>query len=292
MRRVIAPCFTVLTGAPLAGPGVRSGPRLRPGAATGAAHLRTRVWGMSLLLLLIAGPVVGQDGLGAPPDHASNRDYGPGWDCEIGYRERDGLCHPIDLPENAFPTGRRTGSGWQCGYGYREVDRTSCRAVPIPEHAFLGSSGFDWICERGYRATRDACVAIEVPAFGYLSDDGLGPGWRCARGYVAQGDGCDPIVIPEHAYASNREFGPAWLCDRGFIASDDACAPIILPARAFLDDASSLTGWRCERGFAAVDGACAAIDVPDHAHLDRSGNRWRCDPGFRLTGNGICALSH
>ncbi|MBD1204421.1 MAG: hypothetical protein H9533_09815 [Rhodobacteraceae bacterium] len=225
MRRVIAPCPTVVTGAPLAGPGVRSGPRLRPGAATGAAHLRTRVWGMSLLLLLIAGPVVGQDGLGAPPDHASNRDYGPGWDCEIGYRERDGLCHPIGLPENAFPTGRRTGSGWRCGYGFREVDRTSCRGVPIPEHA-------------------------------YASNREFGPAWLCDRGFIASGNACAPIILPARAFLDDASSLTGWRCERGFAAVDGACAAIDVPDHAHLDRSGN--GWRCDPGFRLTgNGTCA-----------------------------------
>jgi hypothetical protein len=34
---------------------------------------------------------------------------------------------------------------------------------------------------------------------------------------------------------------------------------------------------------------CIAIDLPENAYLDRSGNRWSCNRGFRLS-DGACIL--
>ena len=37
-------------------------------------------------------------------------------------------------------------------------------------------------------------------------------------------------------------------------------------------------------------GGCIAIDLPENAYLDRSGNRWSCNRGFRLS-DGLCVLA-
>ena len=126
--------------------------------------------------LVITGPGFAQDGTGAPPDNAQNRTYGNGWDCNIGYREYDGACAALDIPENAYATGRSYGTGWACQRGFEETAGGTCAAIFVPENAFLRSSGFGWECERGYREERDTCVAIDVPEHAYLTNDNSGAG--------------------------------------------------------------------------------------------------------------------
>lgn len=237
----------------------------------------------------LAFPVLAQDGTGAVPQNAEVRSYGGGWDCILGYRVEGVKCVPIDFPENAYATGRSYGSGWECKRGFVDVGRASCKAIPLPDNAFLRSSGYDWQCDRGYRRERETCVPIVLPDNAYLSDDTSGSGWTCERGFTASSGTCIPIAVPENGYLTNADYGDEWACERGFFEIDGRCDPIALPANAFLDTASYGPGWRCERGFEAVEGACAEIDIPPNAHLDRSGNRWRCDRGFHLS-DGECAL--
>ena len=49
-----------------------------------------------------------------------------------------------------------------------------------PENAHAKRYGVGWECDYGYRAVDGACVAIRVPANGYLFDSSYGPGWRDA----------------------------------------------------------------------------------------------------------------
>jgi len=58
------------------------------------------------------------------------------------------------------------GPGWECNWGYREVDETRV-AIEVPPNAYLNSSGStSWTCDRGYRPADEACVGIDVPANG------------------------------------------------------------------------------------------------------------------------------
>lgn len=244
---------------------------------------------LAAVVVICAVPVVAQDGTGPVPENAEARSYGGGWDCTLGYRVDSEDCVAIDVPENAYATGRTYGSGWACRRGYDEVGGVSCEAIPVPENAFLRSSGFDWQCERGYRQDLETCVLIILPENAYLTNDPSGSGWECERGYTATTDSCVPIAVPENGYLTNANFGAEWACERGFFEIDGRCDPVALPANAFLDQDSYGPGWQCERGFEAVNDTCVAIDLPANAHLDRSGNRWRCDRSFQLS-NGECVL--
>jgi hypothetical protein len=55
----------------------------------------------------------------------------------------------------------------------RRSGRDLLRAIPVPENAFLRSSGYDWQCDRGYRQDRETCVPIVLPDNAYLTDDHL-----------------------------------------------------------------------------------------------------------------------
>jgi hypothetical protein len=91
------------------------------------------------------------------------------------------------------------------------------------------------------------------------------------------------------AYLTNASYGAAWAFERGFVRIDEQCDAVDLPANAFFDPAAHGSGWRCERTYEPLSGTCVAIDLPETAYLDRSGNRWSCNPGFRLSG-GACLL--
>jgi hypothetical protein len=237
----------------------------------------------------VAFPVVAQSGTGAMPQNAQLRSYGSGWDCDLGYRVDGAECLALDVPENAYPTGRSYGTGWECYRGYEEVNGTSCNPIAVPANAFLRSSGYDWQCERGYRQERDACVSLVLPEHAYLKKDSSGTGWTCDRGYAAVAGTCTPIAVPANAYLTNADYGAVWSCERGFVKVDDRCDAIVLPANAFLDQASYGPGWICERGYEPLNGGCVAIDLPENAYLVQSGNRWSCNRGFQLS-DGACIL--
>lgn len=175
----------------------------------------------SLAIASLVFPAVAQDGTGTVPSNAVARDNGGGWDCRIGYRVEDAACVAIDIPDNAYANGRSYGPGWACRRGYVEVSGTSCAAIPVPENAFLRSSGFDWQCRRGYREDRDACVAIAVPENAYLTNDPSSLGWVCERGFAAANDACVPIEVPANAHLDRS--GNRWRCDRNFQHSDGEC---------------------------------------------------------------------
>lgn len=241
------------------------------------------------MIASIAFPTFAQDGTSAVPENAHTKSYGGGWDCDLGYRVEGAECVVLDIPENAYATGRSHGTGWACHRGYEEVGGISCNPIPVPANAFLRSSGHDWQCDRGYRKARDTCVPVVLPEHAYLTEETSGSGWACDRGYTEDAGICLSIDVPENAYLTNSSYGAPWACERGFVEIDGRCDTLVIPANAFLDPGSYGPGWRCERGYEPRGGACVVIDLPDNAHLDRSGNRWRCDPSFRLSG-GACVL--
>ncbi len=237
----------------------------------------------------LAGPAIAQDGTGPVPPNAQLRSYGGGWDCNLGYRIDGTVCSQVDVPENAYPTGRSYGKGWKCRRGYQETGGATCEPIYVPDNAFLRSAGHSWQCERGYRPERDACVLIELPENAYLIDDTWGDGWACDRGFVAEAGKCMPIEVPENAFLTNTDYGPSWACERGFLEAAGRCEAVLLPENAYLDVDSYGPGWRCARGYTARYDECIAIELPENAHLDWSGNRWLCDENFKLT-DGKCVL--
>lgn len=70
------------------------------------------------------------------PANAQASTYGPGWECDAGFRETDGACNAIVLPANAYPTNRSYGPGWECNRGYTEAGN-ACEKIEIPENAYL-----------------------------------------------------------------------------------------------------------------------------------------------------------
>jgi len=164
------------------------------------------------LLSFLAAPGAGlaQSASAMIPENSSAKSYGSGWKCNEGYREGDGDCTAIVVPENAYRTNSYHGNGWKCSRGYREIEET-CAAIEIPANAFLNASGDRWTCERGFRKVNEACAAIKIPVNGYLVDSSYGPGWRCERGYRASEDTCAAVVLPENAHLDYS--GHDWDCN-------------------------------------------------------------------------------
>lgn len=173
------------------------------------------------LLVAIPVPAFGQGSSVGVPEHASANRYGGGWTCARGYRESDGACLAVLVPDHAFATNKSYGPGWECNWGYREIEQ-ACIAIKVPPNAYINSSGAgSWTCNRGYRAERDACVAIKVPSHGYLTDAQHGPGWRCDRGYRALKDACVALEIPENAHLDYS--GNDWDCNEPYRKRDGKC---------------------------------------------------------------------
>lgn len=216
--------------------------------------LLIRVLTLSATVLSLSGNAFAQESPLQVPANATARQYGSGWDCDQGYREREGTCAVVGLPANAFPTNYSFGPGWECSHGYRSTE-DSCAAIAVPSNGYLDDSGDSWKCNRGYRAVDDRCVVIHVPESGYLTDSSVGTGWACNRGYRAVDDVCVAIEVPEHGYLWDVSYG---------------------------------SGWRCERGYRAFEEACIAVEVPENAHLNSAGDNWDCNRPYRRQA-GECA---
>ena len=91
----------------------------------------------------------------------------------------------------------------------------------MPEHASAERYGGGWTCDRGFRASEDACVPIQVPANGYLTDAQYGSGWTCDRGYRAVKDACVALEIPDNAHLDSS--GNDWDCNEPYRKRDGKC---------------------------------------------------------------------
>ena len=129
-----------------------------------------------------------QHGTGSPPDTAAASSHGAGRISATGYRAGGAECVAIDIAESSSAAGRAYGSGWPSLRGYKDPEGTSCEAIPVREHAFLRSVGYEWPCDRGRRQDRETCVPIDVPANAHL--DRSGNAWRCDRGFQLSDEGC------------------------------------------------------------------------------------------------------
>lgn len=142
---------------------------------------------VALLSFLIFGSPAAFAGTVKVPENAHPKGYGSGWECDKSYREKNGSCVAISIPDNAFSTKSKFGQGWECSWGFRQ-DGARCIALVIPENAFLNSFGDKWKCDRGYRASGDGCKEITVPQNAHL--DFSGNGWECNRPYRRVKDKC------------------------------------------------------------------------------------------------------
>jgi len=66
------------------------------------------------------------------------------------------------------------------------IDRLTCIAVPVPANGYLKGSGTDWACDRVFTRKENACVAFAVPDNAHLAT--YGEPWECDRGFVRRDD--------------------------------------------------------------------------------------------------------
>lgn len=72
----------------------------------------------------------------------------------------------------------------------------SCVAVVLPENAYLGTSGIDWECSRGFHSVGSRCQLTAVPENAYDCASQYGRGWECTRGHRASAASCEIIKVP------------------------------------------------------------------------------------------------
>jgi hypothetical protein len=189
------------------------------------------------------------------------------------------------VPENAYGNGSAYGKGWECSFGYKEKDDL-CVAVEVPANGFISARGTDWSCSRGFREDSGECIEIIVPAGGYLTGSTAKTGWACERGYKETRETCEPIQLPPNAFLTNSAFGSGWECERGYREYNDACRKIAVPVNGYLVELTYGLGWQCGRGYSTLDDkTCTELVVPANAHLDRSGNAWECNRPYLKRGN-------
>lgn len=124
------------------------------------------------------GAFAAQAGTVSIPSNAHKKDYGSGWECDKGFREKRSGCAAVYIPENAFGTNSSFGLGWECSWGYRQVEQ-HCAAFQIPENAYLNAFGDKWKCTRGFKARGDQCRKITIPKDAHLNFSGND--WECNR---------------------------------------------------------------------------------------------------------------
>jgi hypothetical protein len=112
---------------------------------------------------------------------------------------------------------------------------------------------------------------------------GYGSGWECERGYRATGKACLAVQIPKNAFSTNSTFGNGWECSWGFRQIKEACEVIKVPTNAYLNSFGDK--WKCDRGYRSVAERCVAVVLPENAHLDFSGNGWDCNRPYRKQRN-------
>ena len=152
------------------------------------------------------------------PPHAYLNDdgYGRGWECVWGYRESDGRCDLLPVPQNAYLV---YADRWECEGGYHKV-RDNCIAIEGPEQGYLAESG--WLCGPSYGPIREVCITmIEVPPNAFLADTTRDSGWKCNRGFKATTEKCIAVDVPENAHLSSS--GNDWSCNRPYRRTTSGC---------------------------------------------------------------------
>ena len=220
----------------------------------------------------------------AIPDNARKRSYG--WDCNRGFRETGGNCVAVIVPANAYLSPE--GTSWTCNRGFRP-EGAACKAVQAPANALR--RGHAGTIEAGSAiaaiapSIRVACNS-RFPRTPYAVESSYGRGWECERGYRESQDACVAVEVPADAYLVGG--GNDWKCERGFRRIGERCNAIAVPVNAYLNDLGS--DWRCERGFRKDGLGCAALRVPDHGFINYSGDDWSCEEGFRRQESACLAL--
>jgi hypothetical protein len=193
-------------------------------------HFARHLFASSYLLLVIGYPIASMadestvsedliDGL-AIPENSNARDYGGGWDCDIGFFKDGDSCKEILLPKNALQTDMRYSDSWVCRRGYALVGG-DCEKMLIPKNAYLNAPATRWECDRGFREINQKCEEIEVPENGFLTDSIFGQGWKCERGFKIENGLCAVLEIPENGHIDYS--GHDWECDRPFTREGNTC---------------------------------------------------------------------
>ncbi len=194
--------------------------KITPGSQHRARSLSMFILILLSLWIIVPGHAFSKGVSDAVPENASVKSYGDGWRCNPGYRENEGGCAAIKVPDNAYPTNKTYGNGWLCKHGYRETNNT-CMLIMVPENGYIDYSGLRVKCDRGYLMLDDVCVEIKVPANAYLKESYYGPGWICERGYQAVKGACVALSIPVNAHI--RFSGRAWDCNKPYIERRGSC---------------------------------------------------------------------
>ena len=93
-----------------------------------------------------------------------------------------------------------------------------------------------------------------MPNNGYLANEGEIPGWKCNRGFRASNNKCVQINIPEHAYLANSKYGSGWECERGYRNIEGKCNYIKILDNAHLDHDGKR--WVCNKPYKKIGDIC------------------------------------
>jgi hypothetical protein len=97
----------------------------------------------------------------------------------------------------------------------------------VPPNGQARPFGRGWVCKPGFRQDGSACVAVNLPENGYLSDTSYGAGWECRYGYRQDGNLCTAVNLPRDAYLTDS--GEYWECERGYRKAEKGCVAISVP---------------------------------------------------------------
>ena len=146
----------------------------------------------------------------------------------------------------------------------------------------------DGNARRVFATLGDHCVAVVVPANGYLSS--TGNEWECNRGYLKAGLACGPVRLPANAHADDSSNGTGWQCDRGFRETNDRCEKVIVPADGYFVglELRPRLGMR-HAAFVSLARDARAWTFRRTHYLRDSGDEWECERGFARGANSLRA---
>lgn len=182
----------------------------------------TSIYIVAFLLLFLASinSVLANDSPVIVPENATVKSYGDGWSCNVGYREVNGACAMVKVPDHAYPTYKSYGKGWECKRGYLS-NNDVCNYIKIPVNGYLDYNGIRVKCDRGYYMKNKLCELVKVPDNAYLNESSYEPGWTCERGYQMVKKGCVALKVPENAHIGFS--GKSWECDKPYTKKLGKC---------------------------------------------------------------------
>ena len=113
-----------------------------------------------------------------------------------------------------------------------------------------------------------------------------GSGWECDPSFRRDRNGCTAVIVPENAYPTGRSYGSGWDCLHGYQDNGGkTCIEVTVPDGAYLDPSGER--WKCQRGYKKNYNRCEKVPVPEHAYLASSsyGAPWLCERGYRVFGD-------